>query len=1076
MARIPEEELERLKQIPIQALAEARGVRFQRRGSDMVALCPFHSEQTPSFVVSPEKNLWNCLGACGRGGSVVDFVMLAEAVSFRQAVELLRAGEGSAAAAAAAGEIRPIKRTTVRKLPPAVELSADEQELFEQVMDYYHRRLLEDADALAYLEKRGIGSRELIEHFRLGVCDRSLGYGLPAKNRKAGGEVRSRLQKIGILRESGHELFWGSIVVGIRDEQGRLVSAYGRKIRDGLRPGTAYHLNLDGKMRGVFNVEALAEYKEIVLCEAIFDALTLWAAGFKNVIATRGAGGFTDEYMEAFIRHGIRRVILGFDRDEAGEREAASLAARLIAAGMEVYRLVLPPGMDVNEYALSATPARRSLGALLRRAEWMGRGPAPSQDAYELEAEAEAQQERSEPEALQSPPALPPPEAAELRAAAPPPEAAEPRATAPPPPESGQRALSSAARAADAEPPAASPVPEGLVEDVEAEVTDEQIVIRIEERRYRVRGLKDNTSHSALRVNLLVSRGDAFHADSLDLYLARARSTFVKQAAAALSLREELLVRDLGRVLMKLEQLQDELIKRALEPRVEAYAMDGAEREAALGLLRDGQLVERILSDFERLGVIGEQTNKLVGYLACVSRKLDRPLGIIIQSSSAAGKSSLMEAIVSLMPEEEVVKFSAMTGQSLYYMDGASLRHKILAISEGEGAERASYALKLLQSEGELSIASPGKDPLTGKLVTHQYRVEGPVMPLWTTTATEMDEELMNRCIVLAVDEGREQTRSIHERQRYEETLEGLLEQEDRSELRSLHQNAQRLLRPLRVVNPDARRLTFLDDRTRLRRDHLKYLRLIRAIALLHQYQRPVRVLEHRGKRVEYIEVEHSDIALANRLASEVLGRSLDELRPQVRRLLMVLEQMVREACERHGCERGEYRFRMRDVREYSGWGNTQLKVHMKKLEELEYVLVHRSGRGQSFVYELVYDGGGKDGSPHLCGLIDPEKLAQEREPAQQYDEERSAPEAERSAPEAERLAPEAARSASGRAEAGPVPAGGRKRSKADDSGSGEAKRAKRARKRKSGATGEEKPYAQPAGRNGSSGAAEEAR
>ena len=134
-----------------------------------------------------------------------------------------------------------------------------------------------------------------------------------------------------------------------------------------------------------------------------------------------------------------------------------------------------------------------------------------------------------------------------------------------------------------------------------------------------------------------------------------------------------------------------------------------------------------------------------------------------------------MEAILSLMPEEERVQYSAMTGQSLFYMGEEDLKHKILAVVEEEGASRASYALKLLQSEGELTIASTGKDPATGKLITHAYRVEGPVMIFLTTTAIEVDEELLNRCIVLTVDEGRAQTRAIHVQQREGQTLEGLI-------------------------------------------------------------------------------------------------------------------------------------------------------------------------------------------------------------------------------------------------------------------------------------------------------------
>ena len=148
---------------------------------------------------------------------------------------------------------------------------------------------------------------------------------------------------------------------------------------------------------------------------------------------------------------------------------------------------------------------------------------------------------------------------------------------------------------------------------------------------------------------------------------------------------------------------------------------------------------------------------------------------MLVQSSSAAGKSSLMDAVLAFVPEEERIQFSAMTGQSLYYMGEMDLKHKVLAIVEEEGASRAAYALKLLQSEGALSIASTGKDPATGKLVTHQYRVEGPVMMFLTTTAIDIDEELLNRCLVLSVNEDREQTQAIHKLQREQQTLAGLI-------------------------------------------------------------------------------------------------------------------------------------------------------------------------------------------------------------------------------------------------------------------------------------------------------------
>ena len=602
-------------------------------------------------------------------------------------------------------------------------------------------------------------------------------------------------------------------------------------------------------------------------------------------------------------------------------------------------------------------------------------------DPAEIEAAAEAKPtSEAQPSNKQPSPSL------SLVAKAPEPQITETSASKPsevvqaPTPVPSRRR--SAAPEADADADAELDAPSN---SVPALMDKDEIVMRLGDRRWRVRGLQKNTSYAQMRVNVLCSRGDAYHVDSFDLYAARHRASYLKQASDELGVNPDVIKKDLGKVLLKLEELQDAHIRATLKPQDEAPTLTDKERDEALALLQQPNLVKRILGDFERCGLVGEETNKLVSLLAATSRKLDEPLAVIIQSSSAAGKSSLMDAVLALMPEEERVQYSAMTGQSLFYMGETNLQHKILAIVEEEGAERASYALKLLQSEGELTIASTGKDPATGQLLTHDYHVQGPVMIFLTTTAIEIDEELLNRCLVLTVDEDRSQTRAIHGLQRRRRTLEGRKQMHRRAEILAVHRNAQRLLRPLCVVNPFAERLTFLDDRTRTRRDHEKYLTLIDSIALLHQYQRPIKtdVFGCRGsggsdgaKLQEYIEVTPSDIELANRLAHEVLGRSLDELPPQTRRLLGLVHEMVVSACTKLEMAQQDFRFSRRQVREHTGWGNTQLKIHLQRLEDFEYLVVHRGARGQSYVYELLYDGQGQDGARFLPGLLDIEDLA----------------------------------------------------------------------------------------------------
>lgn len=975
MARIPAADIERLKtEISVERLVEASGIVLRKSGKDQIGQCPFHDDAEPSLVITAAKNLWHCFG-CQTGGGPIDWVMKMQGVSFRHAVELLKADPSLAAGVVVAGVATPIKRSTVRALPAPVVPDADDRALLHQVVGYYHETLKQSPEALAYLQARGLTHPEVIERFKLGFANRTLGLRLPAKNRKEGEAMRTRLQQIGILRESGHEHFNGSLVIPVLDEAGNVAEIYGRKIRDDLRPGTPAHLYLPADRRaaarGVWNVEALAASKEIILTEALIDALTFWCAGYRNVTAAYGVEGFTEDHLAAFRKHGTERVLIAYDRDDAGERAADKLAQRLIHEGIECYRIQFPHGMDANDYAMKVTPAAKSLGVVIRKAVWLGKAcPEPSRRG---KAPAREPSPASEDAPVPPPTPLTPTEK-----------------SSPPVPE---------------EPLPASPVPPAPAAEIEAEVRDTEIVLTFADRRYRVRGLAKNLSYELLKVNLLAAHADKFHVDTLDLYSAKQRQSYVTQAAIELQLREDVIKADLGRVLLKLEALQEHNIRRTLQPKVpEAVAISEAEREAALALLKSPDLIARIATDLEACGLVGEHANKLIAYLAATSRKLDTPLAVLVQSSSAAGKSTLMDAILALMPEEDRVKYSALTGQSLFYIGAGNLKHKILAIAEEEGAARASYALKLLHSEGELTMASTGKDPATGNLVTQEYRVEGPTMIFTTTTAIDIDAELQNRCLVLSVDESRDQTQAIHRLQRDKRTLAGLARKVGRADIHKRHRNAQRLLRPLEVMNPYADRLTFPDSATRTRRDHEKYLTLIDVIALLYQHQRPIKTTTRSGQSIEYIEATLDDIAQANTLAHEVLGRSLDELPPQTRKLLELLNAYVADECKRQSIQRTAFHFSRRALREAIQWGDTQLKVHLARLVELEYVLAHRAGA--SFGYELVYDGEGRDGKPFVPGLLDVEQLKHG------YDRERSGQ--------------NDSRSGSGRPPVGPQSGGGR--------------------------------------------------
>jgi DNA primase len=972
MARIGDDEIERLRvEVSLARLVESSGVKLEKRGRDLVGACPFHADDTPSLVITPEKNLFNCFG-CQSGGGVIDWVMKMEGVSFRHAVELLRADyapdmASARSTAAPALSSPPPVRSTVVKLPTLS--AAEDGKLLGEVVDYYTRALKANPEALAYLAKRGLIHPELIDTFRLGFSDRTLGYRMPAANRKAGADVRGQLQRLGVLRDSGHEHLRGSLVVPLCDASGHVVGLYGRKIRDDLRKGTPDHLYLPGPHRGVFNLAAFAASDEIILTEALIDAMTFWCAGYRNVTSAYGAGGLTDEIVAALTEHGIKRVLIAYDRDAGGDKGAAAVAERLAPLGMGIYRVNFPKAMDANAYALAVGPPAKSLGALLRAAQWM----AGTETRPRITIAAA--------EIPDAPATINLPLAASLPDL--PPDANIP------------------------EPSHAGPIPPSAPPPVEAQIGERDITLAFEDRQWRARGLARNTAPDAMKINLMVRCGDSFHVDGLDLLSAKSRGAFVAQAALELGLAPDVIKRDIGQVLLALEAAQEDMLSAVAAP--QGVTISAADEAAALAWLKAPDLMTRIAADIAASGVVGEAENALTVYLACLSRKLDRPLAVLIQSTSAAGKSALMDAVLDMVPPEERVTYSAMTGQSLFYLGGADLKHKILAIAEEEGARHAAYALKLLQSQGALTIASTGKDPATGKLVTQDYTVEGPVALMLTTTAIDLDEELANRCLVLTIDESRDQTRAIHSRQRYEETLAGLSARETQSALRSLHHNAQRLLKPVKVVNPYAEALTFMDDKTRTRRDHRKYLGLIRAITLLHQYQRPMRTLTRPGiEPVSYIEATLDDIAAANALAHGVLGTTLDELPPQTRALLKLVRAYVETRAAAESVQPRDVRFTRRDVRGATAWGDTQLKLHLHRLEELEYLLVRREGA--RFVYELVWagegmaegDGDSAAGAPFVMGLIDvaalgSQTIGAQSPPTQSYDDERAGVEASQS-------------------------------------------------------------------------------
>jgi DNA primase catalytic core len=926
MPRIEESTIDRIKsETDLIALIQSRGTTLKKQGANWTGLCPFHpDEKTPNLIVTPGKGLFRCMASqCGKSGNAIQFVQWFDGVSFRHACEVLATG-GKAAFAQTNGKT---KIATVPKLPCPLDTAADQSKLLDQVADFYHGKL--DEAALAYLASRGLDDEPMVKRFKLGFSDRTLGLRIPLNNRKEGEELRDKLKALGVYRQNGREHLNGCLTVPIYDAQGQPVQIYGRRISPAT-PKANRHLYLARPLAGIFNFEALKS-REIILTESIIDALTFYRHGMQSVTCTYGTANLTDELFQAINAAKVESVRLAFDADEAGEKATAQAAAKLAAFGIQCHQIKLPWGSDANSYALEQ--GGEALKKAVRSAQWMGTKAPPQKPELPL---------------------MPCTKVASSLAAS-----------------SGSETV---AKGKKVEAP-----------QVVLERKGEHYEMAFGERLYRVGGLERNNSLEVLRITLRIASEGLMHVDSLDLYRDGERRKFIDRASEETLLERDLLKRDIGKLLLALEQSQEARLNGGGDDE-EAVELSPDEVREALDFLQAPKLLDRIATAYDQAGIVGEQTNLLAAYLACASRKLAKPLAVIIQSTSAAGKSTLMEAVLSFFPPEEQVKYSAMTGQSLYYLGETNLKHKILAIVEEEGAEKASYALKLLQSEGELTIASTGKDPQSGRMETQEYHVEGPVAIVFTTTSIDIDEELMNRCLVLTVDESRKQTERIHELQREARTIEGILASEKRKDIQRLLQNAQRLLQPFKIANPFARHLTFTSGRTRTRRDHEKYLTLIDTIALLHQHQRETIKHQVNGREVEMLPVTIEDIEAANQIAPEVLGRSLDELPPQTRSLLDKIKKLVREKMAEQKLEQRYSFFSRRELRDFTGWSQMQIRRHLERLLELEYLTTRGGRNGVAMKYELLTQVEESKGG-YTVGLID---LAQLRKESAAYQSKQS--------------------------------------------------------------------------------------
>lgn len=364
-------------------------------------------------------------------------------------------------------------------------------------------------------------------------------------------------------------------------------------------------------------------------------------------------------------------------------------------------------------------------------------------------------------------------------------------------------------------------------------------------------------------------------------------------------------------------------------------------KQEAMEFLMNPKLRENIIADITKLGYVGEDSNKFLLYLIATSRNMGEPLGCIVRASSSTGKTVLVDTVAKLIPQDEKKVLTRVTKQSLFYEK--DLSHKFVYIKESVGCEEAAYAIRILLSEKEL-VLNRAIGAIADKIVVH-----GPIAYVETTADGDIETQRANRIFEIWLDESEETTANIQRFQRKKYTLVGLGRKQDSQELIVKHHLAQKMLKPIPVVIPYAESIEFPYKQVRHRRDQERFLNLICASAFLHQYQRD----HNHTNGIGYIEATLWDYEIACELMEPILLKTLNGYGEKPLELLKGVIEMVKVRSEKERKQLNEIIFTRRDIEEYLGWSEKQVKDHIRKLED-NAIKVINGGRGVECKYSLI--------------------------------------------------------------------------------------------------------------------------
>lgn len=456
-------------------------------------------------------------------------------------------------------------------------------------------------------------------------------------------------------------------------------------------------------------------------------------------------------------------------------------------------------------------------------------------------------------------------------------------------------------------------------------------------------GIRTNKLES-LRVTISIQKVKQHNIlrQSIDLYNDNQVEKFVRKVAERLEIGTSVTRKTLQELTKELENYRFLLLKNEEENNKPFYKeLSAVEEKEAINFLKKKKLLEVTNEYIGKSGVIGEVGNRLLMYLIFTSRKTNNPLHCISLGSSGTGKTHLQSKVGELIPEEEKVEITVLSANAFYYFNRTELQHKLILIEDLDGAESVLYPLRELQSKKRITKTVVHKDT-KGTTKTIHLTVEGPVCVAGCTTQESIYEDNSNRSFLLYIDESQEQDNRIMQHQRL--ATAGKVDEEAVYLAAELLRNVQRVLKPIKVINPFAEFLELPQSVFKPRRTNSHYLQFINAITFYKQYQRESKVDTQTGE--VFIETTIEDIEEANELITEVLLRKSDTITGATRNHLERLKKYLQE--------NKQTTYTSTEIRRRLRIKETTLRRYNKQLLEENYIKKVKGKKGQMYHYEII--------------------------------------------------------------------------------------------------------------------------